>query len=233
MRFAFAPSSFQGRGASLKKFGAALALGGMLLLAPLGEALAQPVQGRDYTVLSRPIQTKIPGKVEVTEFFSFDCQHCKHLQPLMDQIAAKLPPDAYVRPVHVVWNGSNSPKASYARLLAALELAGYPRGGMAGMFDLASRFTPDLRPLADDPRQVLAWLSQQRHFDGARVSQAYNSQNALNLVRQYDALTTQARVMSTPTVVVGGRYVVNLVSNPETNYNNIMSLVMMSRGSGR
>ena len=55
---------------------AALAL---VLFSPFLAAQTALVVGQDYSVISPPMDTDNPAKIEVTMFFSFACGHCKEL----------------------------------------------------------------------------------------------------------------------------------------------------------
>jgi len=42
---------------------------------------AQGVEGTDYRKIEPPLPTTTPGKIEVIEFFSYMCPHCKEFYP--------------------------------------------------------------------------------------------------------------------------------------------------------
>src|SRR5881392_564246 len=52
---------------------------------------AQAVEGTDYRKIEPPQPTDSPGKIEVIEFFSYMCPHCKEFYPLVSTWEAKLP----------------------------------------------------------------------------------------------------------------------------------------------
>ncbi len=54
--------------------------------------------GKDYIVLPNPVVTATPDKIEVIEFFSYTCPHCRNLEPSA-QAWLKRKPDnvAFVR----------------------------------------------------------------------------------------------------------------------------------------
>jgi len=78
-------------------------LAGVLALAFAASAQAELVEGKDYTVLSKPLPQLQSGKIEVTEFFGYFCVHCYHLEPVMQKHSKKWASDTYLRPLHVVW----------------------------------------------------------------------------------------------------------------------------------
>src|SRR2546430_5579026 len=51
---------------------------------------AQAVEGTDYRKIEPPQPTDSPGKIEVIEFFSYMCPHCKEFYPLVDRKSTRL-----------------------------------------------------------------------------------------------------------------------------------------------
>jgi thiol:disulfide interchange protein DsbA len=84
---------------SIRLAGAGLALAGAR------PALAQaPVEGTHYIRLSQPLSPSLlppAGKIDVTEFFWYECPHCNAFEPLLEPWARKLPADVAFRRVPV------------------------------------------------------------------------------------------------------------------------------------
>ena len=57
--------------------------------------------GKDYTALQKPIPQLDKDKIEVLEFFAYNCIHCKNLEKDLAAKVQNLPADTYFRPVHV------------------------------------------------------------------------------------------------------------------------------------
>ncbi len=75
-------------------------------LGSTGLVLAQgaAVEGTHYVKLSRPAPVSLPSpdkKVEVVEFFWYECGHCNVFEPMLEAWAGKLAPDVYFRQVPV------------------------------------------------------------------------------------------------------------------------------------
>ena len=71
--------------------------GAGLALTAAAPALAQaPVEGTHYIKLAQPLAAALlpqPGKIDVTEFFWYECPHCNAFEPLLEPWAKKLPAD--------------------------------------------------------------------------------------------------------------------------------------------
>lgn len=102
-----------------REFSMTLVAGGLLLSAG-GAVRAQgaPVAGTHYIRLGQPVPVSLPPgkKVEVVEFFWYECPHCNEFEPLLEPWAAKLPADVFFRRVPVGFTARHqiAQKAYYA-----------------------------------------------------------------------------------------------------------------------
>ena len=100
-------------------------LAGLLTLLAPAVAMAQfkkPVAGTDYQVLQTRAPVEAPaGKVEVVEFFWYNCQHCNAFEPGLSEWVKKLPKNVAFRRVPVAFNDSFVPQQ---RLFYTLESMG-------------------------------------------------------------------------------------------------------------
>ena len=73
-------------------------------------ALAQPAplkEGKDYAKLAKPVATSAPAdKVEVIEFFWYNCSHCNEFEPALARWMPTAPKNASVQRVPVAFNAS-------------------------------------------------------------------------------------------------------------------------------
>jgi thiol:disulfide interchange protein DsbA len=100
-------------------------LGGAGLLGALPAALAQPkgmVEGVNYVRLGQPLPVMLPGKIEVIEFFWYECPHCNAFEPALEAWAKQLPPDVVLRRVPVWFR--EEPFTAQQKLYYAIESMG-------------------------------------------------------------------------------------------------------------
>jgi thiol:disulfide interchange protein DsbA len=102
-----------------REFSQQLAAGGLLIAAGgLARAQGGPVEGTHYVKLSQPAPTSLaPGKkVEVVEFFWYECPHCNTFEPVLDAWVARLPADVDFKRVPVGFTARHqvAQKAFYA-----------------------------------------------------------------------------------------------------------------------
>jgi len=86
-----------------------------------GGALAQVAagEGARYVRLAEAVPIAVPGKIEVIEFFWYECPHCNAFEPSLDAWSKRLPEDVAFRRVPVWFR--EEPFSTQQRLFYALE----------------------------------------------------------------------------------------------------------------
>lgn len=169
----------------------------------LNQAIAAPapiVEGTDYTVLTGIQPTTEPkGKVNVKEFFSFACIHCKDVEPLVE---TTIEPDKKVdlNRMQVIW-GDNT--VGYAKLNATIQ-----------MMKLNKLYTPAFDAVfahqdLNDPVVLKKFLSSNglNKDQISKFMSTYDSFTVSSKVSEYKTLGTTYNVTGTPTFIVADKYV--------------------------
>ncbi len=178
-------------------------LGALLLNNAIAVSSPSIVEGTDYTILNKAVVKKVEpkGKVNVKEFFSFVCVHCKGVELL---VASKLLTNKAVDldRIHVAWNQSTE---NYARLSATLLI-----------MKLDKLYTPAFNAIfsqhdLNDPVQLKGFLSQNGLSQDqiTKFMSTYNSFTVNSKVSEYKTQMEAYDISGTPTFVVGDRYVVS------------------------
>jgi thiol:disulfide interchange protein DsbA len=184
-----------------------LVLGSMLTLSVFADNAFKPKEGVDYTVIASAARTtqKKQAKVNVKEFFSFACIHCKDLEPLMQKFL-KSNKHAQVEMIHVVW--SDDPNmVNLAKLNATLTIMNLNKL-YVNVFNaiFANQNLTDAKVLKDflaknglDKKQIDKFFS------------IYNSFDVAATVGKYKTMTADPKyaVNGTPTIVVGDKYILS------------------------
>ena len=178
----------------LKAFFSSLILS--LAIAP--PAFAQFLEGRDYDVIVPALRTGSADKIEVVEFFAYNCGHCYNFEPLIEQWRLGLADDVVFLGSPAVWSASMEPhaKAFYAaRALGVLEQV------HSALF---AAMHVDRKRLgsAAEIRQVFV----ANGVDGADFDRAFNSFGVSSQVRQAMARARGTRITGTPELMVAGKY---------------------------
>lgn len=169
--------------------------------AALPLAAAPLVEGRDYVSIVPPQPGEAPGKIEVLEFFSYGCPHCKDFHPLVMAWAARLPGDTRFRRVPVTFG--RAAWANLARLYYSLEAT----GDLARLDMAVFRAVHDERANLYSPAAILAWV-QRQGVDKKRFSAAFDSFGSQTRLARDDRLVKNYKVGGVPLLTVGGRYAV-------------------------
>jgi thiol:disulfide interchange protein DsbA len=176
-------------------FAAATLAAAVLALAP---AAAQ--QPAPFTELSPPLPTDSKGKVEVVEFFWYECPHCYVLEPLLETWIKKLPKDVEFRRVPAMFNER---WVISARVYYTLEAM--------GLLDKLHRPLMDAihkdRLRVTDERQLTEWL-QGKGVDVAKFSATLKSFAVESRLKRAQSLVQGSRIDGVPALMVNGQYVV-------------------------
>lgn len=162
-------------------------------------AMADVQLGRDYTELKKPQPVASASKVEVLAFFSYHCSHCATLDPALQAWKAKLPADVDFRQVQIVWDKEMAP---LAQLFATVQLLKLERLHTP-IFTAMIQEKQNLR----DEKVLAAWLKTQ-NVDVKSFMETYRSFSVTNQASRAAQVTRDYAIDGTPTIVVGGRYVV-------------------------
>lgn len=197
-----------------------------LALALAGTAYAQApagatqwVEGKDYFRIDAP-QPVTPGKVEVTEVFSYACPVCFRFLPFADRIAKSLPAGATMDYLPVSFNpGEDFPvfqRAFYAAQALGIEAkthdavfkAIHSPDGQLATYDIASaRMKDPLPDINDIAKFYTQYGVKPADFIATADSFAVNIR-----MKRADALVQAYGVTGTPTMVVNGKWRADLIS---------------------
>lgn len=164
---------------------------------PAGAAALEP--GRDYESIQPAQPGSSPGKIEVLEFFSYACPHCKDFHPLVMPWAAKLPADVSFKRVPVTFG--RAAWTNLAKLYYSLEAT----GDLARLDDAVFRALQEQRVNLYTEANILDWVRTQR-VDARRFAEAFNSFGVSTQVARSDRLVKDYQVAGVPLLTIAGRY---------------------------
>ncbi|PCK01275.1 MAG: disulfide bond formation protein DsbA [Alteromonadaceae bacterium] len=178
-------------------------LGLVLSFGAYAQALAPKFKaGEDYKLLDKPVRTITPGKIEVTEAFSYTCGHCFHFEPVLKAWTAKQADDVAVIKLPVVWRAE---MGHYARIMytgQALELSDKVD---QTVFDAIHVHGKRLASEAD-----VAVLFKDLGVTDEKFKKTFNSFGVSSQVQQAESRTRSMAIQATPQIIVDGRYSVTV-----------------------
>jgi len=159
------------------------------------------VEGRDWMAITPSQPGDSPGKIEVLEFFSYGCGHCKDFHPLITPWAAKLPKDVAFRRVPVTFG--RAAWSSLARLFYSLEVTGDLARLDQGVFDAIHINKANLY----SEKAALDW-AQGLGANATTLRDAFRSFAVESRLARAEQLARLYKVNSVPQITVDGRYAV-------------------------
>jgi thiol:disulfide interchange protein DsbA len=154
-----------------------------------------------YVEINPPIATDDKGKIEVVEFFWYECPHCYSLEPALDTWVKKLPKDAEFKRVPAMFNERWAISARvYYTLEAIGELERLHRPLFEAIHKQSLRITNE--------KQLSDWL-QRQNVDLAKFSAALKSFSVESRLKRAAELGHAAKLDGVPALMVNGRYLVS------------------------
>ena len=159
-------------------------------------------KGTDYLEIVPPQPAGTNDKVEVVEFFSYNCPHCYDFEPYLKPWIARLPKDVSFRRVPV---GFGRPEwAASARLNLTLNALGLTEKLDPVVFDSIHKGRVNF----NDEKQRNAWVTAQK-IDLKKFNDTWNSFGVDAQFKRSEQMARDYKVMGVPSLAINGRYLVN------------------------
>jgi protein dithiol oxidoreductase (disulfide-forming) len=154
-------------------------------------------EGKDYRRLEKPQPVETGKKIEVIEFFSFSCPHCKDMEPILSAWVKQLPADVQLRRIPAQFS---PPWIGTAKVWYTLEAMNEERLVPAVFNAIHSQ---NIR--LDQDKAFFDWAAAQG-LDRKKVEDMYNSFAVNGKVARAKTLVQNYNVQSVPAFVVDGKY---------------------------
>jgi thiol:disulfide interchange protein DsbA len=179
---------------------AGAALVSSALLAPLAHAQAKkPIAGKDFHILDAKAAVEAPaGKIEVVEFFWYNCPHCNVFEPTLAGWVKNVPKDVAFRRCHVAFNDGFVPQQ---RLFLTLEAMGLLDKLHTQVF--TAIHTEKLNLAKGDA--IADWVAKQG-VDKAKFLDQFNSFSVSTKATRSTQLQNAYRVEGVPALGIAGRF---------------------------
>lgn len=157
--------------------------------------------GEHYVVLDNPPPLRADAPIEVEEFFSYGCIHCRNLDPLIEEWRAQAPDDVEFRRTPVAFGAWEVLSRGYF----ALEATGALEENHERLF----------RAIHDQGRTFVNAEMLADFVAGHGVSRedfltAYNSPSVVRAANRADRRIRSLRIASVPTLLVANRYLISV-----------------------
>jgi len=163
-------------------------------------AEGSPVEGQQYVKLSTPAPLSLPPnkKIEVVEFFWYECPHCNAFDPMLDAWTKKLPDDVFFHRVPV---GFTARHQATQKLFYALQDMGKLDALHKKIF--AAIHVQNQRLLTE--QDMVAFVAT-NGVDGAKFSDMYRSFQVSTQATKAKQLTDAYKIDGVPALGIQGRF---------------------------
>jgi thiol:disulfide interchange protein DsbA len=158
-----------------------------------------PVEGTDYLSLDKRIPTEVgTGKVEVIEFFWYNCPHCNAFEPAFEAWVKAVPKDVVVKRVPVRFRDDFEPQQRMYYVLEALNLIDKLH---VKMFNAIHMEHQKLNSFED----LSAW-AQANGIPAQKFADTFNSFGVAAKAKRAYQLQEQFKVQGVPALGIAGRF---------------------------
>ena len=177
-----------------------------LAFSTLAVAAGEPHLGTDYTVIESAAAVDKSSKVQVTEFFSYQCPHCFAFAKPLHEWTMKLPADVQferkaVSLGHQSW-------VDVARTYYALQEMGNLESLDAAIFNAIHQQGVKLNEIA----YIMGWLKQQK-VTLEQFDVVYRSAKVREALAAGEQQSVRYKIPGIPAMVIDGKYLVSIASN--------------------
>ena len=170
-----------------------------LVVSPAAQAQTKPQAGKDYAALDTRAPVDTPAdKVEVIEFFWYNCSHCNAFEPALNNWIKAQPKDVVVKRVPVAFQDSFIPQQKLYYTLEAL-------GKVDALHDKVFQAIHVEKQALNTDAKILEWAVKQG-LDKAKFLEAYNSFGVAGKVKRATLLQDAYKVEGVPSIGIAGRY---------------------------
>ena len=159
-------------------------------------------EGTHYTRLPVPVETRDPSKIEVVEVFSYMCPHCYTLERTLAPWLAVQPDDVDFHRIPMAHQGLET----LAQAFYTADALNIQSRVHLKIFESIHDYAIDMRR----PQYVRRLFVREGGVDEDEFMRTYESFGVMTRVRQADAQTRMYRILGTPSMVVNGRYLVEV-----------------------
>lgn len=197
----------------------------VLVLCVSSSAFAEAQLGKEYTLLSAAQPTS-NQKIEVLEFFFYECSHCFDLHPYLMSWEKTMAKDVEIHFVPTIFRPSTEP---LARTFFALENNKQIKQIDDAIYQGVHVQNAELFDLAS----ITAFVVK-NGVDRTQFTAAYNSFAVENKVNQAKQMIRLYNIQGTPTLVVAGKYVITGQQPKDVPHilNDVIAKVRQERGMG-
>lgn len=155
--------------------------------------------GKDYLPLDKPAPVEAPaGKIEVVEFFWYNCPHCNAFEPALEAWIKRAPKDVAIRRIPVAFSSAYQGQQQLYYTLEAMGLVDKLHAKVFQAIHVERKRLEKADVIAD-------WIATQG-VDKAKFMEQFSSFSVASRVTRAGQLTAAYKVEGVPALGVAGRF---------------------------
>ena len=190
------------------------AIGGFLALIAIGflvmsfyfgtdlNNLGPAVEGEDYTLLDTPLTNQQRDSVEVIEYFSYRCIHCKNFEPFLEDWLVEIPENVNFARQHVVFSTSDE-------LFARTHLALQQSPNYSSLHNRLFSAVHDRQKQFTDIEDITSYL-EDYDLDPNEFNRSFTSTRTDRRLTNNRSRQARSQLTATPSLLISGKYLISM-----------------------
>ena len=190
------------------------AIGGFLALIAVGflvmsfyfgtdlNNLGPAVEGEDYTLLDTPLTNQQRDSIEVIEYFSYRCIHCKNFEPFLEDWLVEIPESVNFARQHVVFSTSDE-------LFARTHLALQQSPNYSSLHNRLFSAVHDRQKQFTDIEDITSYL-EDYDLDPNEFNRSFTSTRTDRRLTNNRSRQARSQLTATPSLLISGKYLISM-----------------------
>ena len=190
------------------------AIGGFLALIAIGflvmsfyfgtdlNNLGPAVEGEDYTLLDTPLTNQQRDSIEVIEYFSYRCIHCKNFEPFLEDWLVEIPENVNFARQHVVFSTSDE-------LFARTHLALQQSPNYSSLHNRLFSAVHDRQKQFTDIEDITSYL-EDYDLDPNEFNRSFTSTRTDRRLTNNRSRQARSQLTATPSLLISGKYLISM-----------------------
>ena len=164
--------------------------------------LGPAVEGEDYTLLDTPLTNQQRDSIEVIEYFSYRCIHCKNFEPFLEDWLDELPENVSFARQHVVFSTSDE-------LFARTHLALQQSPNYSSLHNRLFSAVHDRQKQFTDLEDITSYL-EDYDLDPNEFNRSFTSTRTDRRLTNNRSRQARSLLTATPSLLSSGKYLISM-----------------------
>ena len=164
--------------------------------------LGPAVEGEDYTLLDTPLTNQQRDSIEVIEYFSYRCIHCKNFEPFLEDWLVEIPESVNFARQHVVFSTSDE-------LFARTHLALQQSPNYSSLHNRLFSAVHDRQKQFTDLEDITSYL-EDYDLDPNEFNRSFTSTRTDRRLTNNRSRQARSQLTATPSLLISGKYLISM-----------------------